>query len=83
MRTSLFQGALLYTTQIWTWVRARGPDFYGTMAKTYPPGVHQEMIFEVADDEYVHTSIMSGLAPIKTPGRDPRRCPTRRIPRRT
>ena len=23
-------------------------DFYGTMAKTYPPGVHQEMIFEVA-----------------------------------
>ena len=36
------------------------------MAKTYPPGVHQEMIFEVADDEWVHTSIMSGLAPIKT-----------------
>jgi crotonobetainyl-CoA:carnitine CoA-transferase CaiB-like acyl-CoA transferase len=65
VRTSLFQGALLYTTQIWTWV----PDavgFYGTMAKTYPPGVHQEMIFEVADHEYVHASVMSGLAPVKT-----------------
>ena len=36
------------------------------MAKTYPPGVHQEMIFEVADNEYVHSSIMSGLAPMKT-----------------
>jgi crotonobetainyl-CoA:carnitine CoA-transferase CaiB-like acyl-CoA transferase len=36
------------------------------MAKTYPPGVHQEMIFEVADDEYVHASIMSGLPPVKT-----------------
>ena len=43
-----------------------GPAFYGTMAKTYPPGVHQEMIFEVADNEYVHASIMSGLAPVKT-----------------
>ena len=40
--------------------------FYGTMGKTYPPGVHQEMIFEVADDEWVHTSIMSGLTPMKS-----------------
>ena len=65
VRTSLFQGALLYTTQIWTWVPdAKG--FYGTMAKSYPPGVHQEMIFEVADHEYVHASVMSGLAPVKT-----------------
>jgi crotonobetainyl-CoA:carnitine CoA-transferase CaiB-like acyl-CoA transferase len=36
------------------------------MAKTFPPGVHQEMIFEVADNEWVHSSIMSGLAPIKS-----------------
>jgi crotonobetainyl-CoA:carnitine CoA-transferase CaiB-like acyl-CoA transferase len=36
------------------------------MAKTYPPGVHQEMIFEVADNKYVHSSIMSGLAPVKS-----------------
>ena len=66
VRTSLFQGALLYTTQIWTWMPGAGDAFYGTMAKTYPPGVHQEMIFEVADNEYVHASIMSGLAPVKT-----------------
>jgi crotonobetainyl-CoA:carnitine CoA-transferase CaiB-like acyl-CoA transferase len=65
VRTSLFQGALLYTTQIWTWVPGAA-GFYGTMAKTYPPGVHQEMIFEVADQEYVHASVMSGLAPVKT-----------------
>jgi crotonobetainyl-CoA:carnitine CoA-transferase CaiB-like acyl-CoA transferase len=66
VRTSLFQGALLYTTQIWSWVPEAGPAYYGTMAKTYPPGVHQEMIFEVADGEYVHASIMSGLNPIKS-----------------
>src|SRR5437660_5470503 len=45
VRTSLFQGALLYTTQIWSWVPGGGPGYYGTMARTYPPGVHQEMIF--------------------------------------
>jgi crotonobetainyl-CoA:carnitine CoA-transferase CaiB-like acyl-CoA transferase len=66
VRTSLFQGALLYTTQIWTWVPGADSSFYGTMAKSYPPGVHQEMIFEVAGNEYVHASIMSGLAPVKT-----------------
>ena len=66
VRTSLFQGALLYTTQIWTWVPGGDRAFYGMMAKTYPPGVHQQMIFEVADGEYVHASIMSGLAPVKT-----------------
>lgn len=65
VRTSLFQGALLYTTQIWTHVEHASAPFYATMAKTYPPGVHQEMIFEVADG-WVHTSIMSGLAPVKS-----------------
>jgi crotonobetainyl-CoA:carnitine CoA-transferase CaiB-like acyl-CoA transferase len=66
VRTSLFQGVLLYTTQIWAWVPNATSAFYGTMAKTYPPGVHQEMIFEVANGEWVHTSIMSGLAPVKS-----------------
>jgi crotonobetainyl-CoA:carnitine CoA-transferase CaiB-like acyl-CoA transferase len=66
VRTSLFQGALLFTTQIWTWIPKATTGFFGTMVKSYPPGVHQEMIFEVAGDEYVHTSIMSGLAPIKS-----------------
>ncbi|MDZ4826094.1 MAG: CoA transferase [Actinomycetota bacterium] len=66
VRTSLFQGAQLFTTQIWTYVEHSRPDFYGTMVKAYPPGVHQEMIYEVAGDEWVHTSIMSGLTPIKS-----------------
>jgi crotonobetainyl-CoA:carnitine CoA-transferase CaiB-like acyl-CoA transferase len=66
VRTSLLQGALLFTTQIWTYLEHARSDFYGTMVKSYPPGVHQEMIFEVANDEWVHTSIMSGLAPIKS-----------------
>ena len=65
VRTSLFQGSLLFTTQIWTYLEHARADFFGTMVKSYPPGVHQEMIFEVANDEWVHTSIMSGLAPIK------------------
>ena len=84
VRTSLFQGVLLYTTQIWTWAPKARSDFFGTMVKSYPPGVHQEMIFEVADDEWVHTSVMSGLAPVKSqdeiigvPGAsDPLRYPT-------
>jgi crotonobetainyl-CoA:carnitine CoA-transferase CaiB-like acyl-CoA transferase len=65
VRTSLFQGAALFTTQIWYWVPQQGVGFLGAMHKTHPPGVHQEMIFEVADNEWVHTSIMSGLAPVK------------------
>ena len=66
VRTSLLQGSMLFTTQIWTYLEHARSDFFGTMAKTYPPGVHQEMVFEVAGDEWVHTSIMSGLAPIKS-----------------
>ena len=66
VRTSLFQGVLLFTTQIWTHIEKSRADFFGTMVKSYPPGVHQEMIYEVADDEWVHTSIMSGLTPIKS-----------------
>ena len=66
VRTSLFQGALLYTTQIWQHVERPDRDFYDLDGKTYPPGVHQEMIFEVADGEYVHASVMSGLTPMKS-----------------
>jgi crotonobetainyl-CoA:carnitine CoA-transferase CaiB-like acyl-CoA transferase len=66
VRTSLFQGVLLYTTQIWTWLERPNADFFGTMVKTYPPGVHQQMIYEVAGGEYVHTSVMSGLTPLRS-----------------
>ena len=66
VRTSLFQGALLFTTQIWTHIEHSNADFFGSMVKSYPPGVHQEMVYEVANDEWVHTSIMSGLTAIKS-----------------
>jgi crotonobetainyl-CoA:carnitine CoA-transferase CaiB-like acyl-CoA transferase len=39
---------------------------YGLMAKTHPPGVHQGMIFECANREYLHISIMSGKTPTKS-----------------
>lgn len=65
VRTSLFQGALLFTTQIWTWAPNATSAFFGGMVKSYPPGVHQELIYEVAGGRWVHTSIMSGLAPVK------------------
>jgi crotonobetainyl-CoA:carnitine CoA-transferase CaiB-like acyl-CoA transferase len=65
VRTSLLQGAFLYTTQIWTWA-SKGPGtFWTVMSKSYPAGSHQEMIFEAADG-WVHPSIMTGLPPIKS-----------------
>ena len=61
--TSLFQGALLYTTQIWQHVEKAPAAFHDLMGKSYPPGIHQQMLFEVADGEWVHSSVMSGLTP--------------------
>ena len=46
--TSLFQGALLYTTQIWQHVEKAPAAFHDLMGKSYPPGIHQQMLFEVA-----------------------------------
>jgi crotonobetainyl-CoA:carnitine CoA-transferase CaiB-like acyl-CoA transferase len=63
VRTSLFQGALLYTTQIWQQVEKAPAAFHDLMGKSYPPGVHQQFLFECANDEWVHTSVMSGLTP--------------------
>jgi crotonobetainyl-CoA:carnitine CoA-transferase CaiB-like acyl-CoA transferase len=65
MRTSLLQGAFLYTTQIWTWATKGPGDFWTTMSKSYPAGSHQQMIFEVSDG-WVHPSMMSGLTPLKS-----------------
>jgi crotonobetainyl-CoA:carnitine CoA-transferase CaiB-like acyl-CoA transferase len=61
--TSLLQGAFLYTTQIWQHVEKANAAFHDLMGKSYPPGVHQGMIFECADREFVHVSVMSGLPP--------------------
>jgi Predicted acyl-CoA transferases/carnitine dehydratase len=66
VRTSLFQGALLYTTQIWQHVEKADAPFHDLMGKSYPPGVHQQFLFECANNEWVHTSVMSGLTPTKS-----------------
>jgi crotonobetainyl-CoA:carnitine CoA-transferase CaiB-like acyl-CoA transferase len=66
VETSLLQGALLFTTQIWQEVSNGGPTYHDVMAKTYPPGVHQAFIFECAKREFVHISMMSGLTPTKS-----------------
>ncbi len=66
VRTSLFQGALLYTTQIWQDVERANAQFHELMGKSYPPGVHQQMIFECANQEWLHLSVMSGLTPLRT-----------------
>jgi crotonobetainyl-CoA:carnitine CoA-transferase CaiB-like acyl-CoA transferase len=63
VKTSLFQGALLYTTQIWQHAEKAPAAFHDLMGKSYPPGIHQQMLFEVADGEWVHASVMSGLTP--------------------
>ena len=34
--------------------------FRSTMAKTYPPGIHQTSLFECADGEWIHAATMNG-----------------------
>ncbi|MGH9018504.1 MAG: CoA transferase, partial [Acidimicrobiales bacterium] len=65
VQTSLFQGALLYTTQLYQDVEKAPPGYHELMAKTYPPGIHQMMLFECADG-WIHLSVMSGLTPLRT-----------------
>ncbi|HZR15573.1 MAG TPA: CoA transferase [Acidimicrobiia bacterium] len=64
--TSLLQGAFLYTTQIWQQVEHASAQYHDLMGKSYPPGIHQQMIFECANRQFVHASVMSGLAPKKS-----------------
>ncbi|HUD16610.1 MAG TPA: CoA transferase, partial [Acidimicrobiales bacterium] len=66
VRTSLLQGALLYTTQLYQDVENPGAGYHELMAKTYPPGIHQTMLFECAAGGWIHISVMSGLPPLKT-----------------
>jgi crotonobetainyl-CoA:carnitine CoA-transferase CaiB-like acyl-CoA transferase len=64
--TSLYQGSMLYTTQVWQHVEKAPASYHDLMGKTYPPGIHQQMLFEVANGEWVHASVMSGLTPKKS-----------------
>ena len=75
VQTSLYQGVLAYTTQIWQEHERAPAGFRKTMAKTYPPGIHQTSLFECADGEWIHTATMNGRTPTAHARRDPRTGP--------
>ncbi|HVM65870.1 MAG TPA: CoA transferase, partial [Acidimicrobiales bacterium] len=64
--TSLYQGVMLYTTQLWQEASRAPAGFHEMMARTYPPGIHQLMLFECADFQWLHYSVLSGLTPLKS-----------------
>jgi crotonobetainyl-CoA:carnitine CoA-transferase CaiB-like acyl-CoA transferase len=66
VETSLYQGVLAYTTQIWQEHEHAPAGFRSIMAKTYPPGIHQTSLFECADGEWIHASTMNGLTATRT-----------------
>jgi crotonobetainyl-CoA:carnitine CoA-transferase CaiB-like acyl-CoA transferase len=61
VETSLFQGALSLTSMIWLHAEHGQSDVQRVMSKSYPPGIHQWSIWEVADG-WVHTSASRGAA---------------------
>jgi crotonobetainyl-CoA:carnitine CoA-transferase CaiB-like acyl-CoA transferase len=60
VETSLYQGALAYTTMLWHEASRAGPGHHAMLAKTNPPGVHQTSLYECADG-WVHAATMNGL----------------------
>ena len=64
--TSLYQGALAFTTQIWQEHERADPSVRAIMAKTYPPGIHQSTIHECAGGEWIHAATMNGGTPTST-----------------
>ncbi|HWW46206.1 MAG TPA: CoA transferase, partial [Acidimicrobiia bacterium] len=64
--TSLYQGVMLYTTQLWQEASRAPAGYHDTMARTYPPGVHQTMLFECAGGAWLHYSVLSGLTPVQS-----------------
>ena len=62
VETSLYQGALAYTTMLWHEASRAGPGHHAMLAKTNPPGVHQTSLYECADG-WMHAATMNGLAP--------------------
>ncbi|HEX5367128.1 MAG TPA: CoA transferase [Acidimicrobiales bacterium] len=66
VRTSLYQGVLAFTTQIWQEHERADADLRLMMGKTYPPGVHQASIYECAGGEWIHAATMNGLQPTRS-----------------
>jgi crotonobetainyl-CoA:carnitine CoA-transferase CaiB-like acyl-CoA transferase len=58
--TSLFQGAMAYTTQIWQDIPGLVPPASLIMAKSYPPGIHQLSIYECANGQWLHAGVNVG-----------------------
>ena len=67
VETSLYQGVLAYTTQIWQEHEKAGAAFRTMMGKSYPPGIHQGSLYECAGGKWVHAATMSGRTPTSTP----------------
>jgi len=63
VQTSLYQGVLAFTTQIWQEHERPPFGIRTTMQKSYPPGVHQGSIFECRDGQWIHAATMSGGQP--------------------
>jgi crotonobetainyl-CoA:carnitine CoA-transferase CaiB-like acyl-CoA transferase len=66
VQTSLYQGVLAYTTQIWQEHEHANAGFRMMMQKTYPPTIHQGSIYECAGGEWVHAATMSGRDATRT-----------------
>jgi crotonobetainyl-CoA:carnitine CoA-transferase CaiB-like acyl-CoA transferase len=67
VQTSLYQGVLAYTTQIWQEHETAPAGFHSVMAKTFPPGIHQTSLFECAGGEWIHAATMNGRDSTRTP----------------
>lgn len=67
VETSLYQGALAYTTMIWQEHGRASAAFRSMLGKTYPPGVHQGSLYECARGEWIHAATMAGRTPTRTP----------------
>lgn len=66
VQTSLYQGGMAYTTQIWVDAERSSPFDHLMMGKSYPPGVHQISLYECANGEWIHAAAMSGRTPTRS-----------------
>ncbi len=67
VETSLYQGVLGYTTQIWQYSEKSDPQSRSMMQKAYPLTIHQASIYECDDGEWIHAAATSGMTPKKSP----------------
>ena len=64
--TSLYQGVLAFTTQIWQQLETAASGFRSILAKTFPPGIHQGSLYECAGGKWVHAATMNGRTPTRS-----------------